>query len=74
MTSPRQYQLGTALIAVVITSTLAISGCSTGFNTWTPETGNTVDAYLERSCASGYYDCATGSRGGRGGGGEGSAK
>ncbi|MCO4316308.1 hypothetical protein M8997_003860 [Phyllobacterium sp. 21LDTY02-6] len=62
-----------AAIAAFVGSVICLSACGT-YNTWTPETSNTVDAYYERSCASGYYECGNGSRGGRGGGGHGDQK
>lgn len=58
---------GVAFIVVIATTALQLSGCATGFNSWTPRTGTSVEAYQERSCASGYYDCSIGSRGGEGG-------
>ena len=50
---------------VLLMGVLFLAGCGT-YNSWTPRTGTSVDAYQERSCASGYYDCHIGSRGGSG--------
>jgi uncharacterized protein YceK len=49
---------GVAFIVVVVTAALQLSGCSTGFNRWTPRE---PDPVAERSCASGYYQCKSGS-------------
>lgn len=45
-------------ISIATTAIALLTGCGT-YNGWTPKTGTSVDAYNERSCASGYYDCAT---------------
>lgn len=57
---------GVAFIVVIVSAALQLSGCGT-YASWTPRTGTSVEAYQERSCASGYYDCDIGSRGGSGG-------
>jgi hypothetical protein len=49
MTSPKQYLLGTAFIAA-----LALAGCASSFNSWTPRAAEPVSPY---SCASGYLNC-----------------
>jgi hypothetical protein len=74
MSTALQNILGTAFIVAIVTASLQLTGCSTGYNSWTPRNDTSVEAYYERSCASGYYECATGSRGGRGGGGGEGAK
>lgn len=43
-------------ISVAIATGAILSGCGT-YNSWTPRTGTSVEAYRERSCASGYYNC-----------------
>lgn len=48
---------GVAFIVVIVTTALQLSGCGT-YNSWTPRE---PDPVAERSCASGYYQCKSGS-------------
>ncbi|SDP92324.1 hypothetical protein SAMN05428967_4445 [Phyllobacterium sp. YR620] len=57
MSTTLQHILGTAFIVGAFVTSLQLSGCTTGYNNWTPATGTSLEAYQERSCASGYYDC-----------------
>ncbi|MDQ0996915.1 hypothetical protein QFZ34_002097 [Phyllobacterium ifriqiyense] len=58
MTTRLQELLGLATIVVLVTASLQLTGCSTGYNQWTPRNPEPV---AERSCASGYYQCRSGS-------------
>lgn len=53
-----QHIAGTLFFVIIVTASFGLSGCSTDYNTWSPREPGPV---AERSCASGYYQCKSGS-------------